>query len=64
MVQIICDKGRYRWFPQHIFNFDGSEVVKLLNWKFDDEVTDEPTETNWIEVTIDMSDGSKRWYSL
>jgi hypothetical protein len=45
MVRIICDKGRYRWFPQHVFNLDGSEVVKLLNWKFDVEVTDEPTET-------------------
>lgn len=64
MVQIAGDNGRLRWFPQHIFNLDGSVVVKLLNWKFDDEVTEDPSETNWIEITLEMSDGSKRWCIL
>lgn len=59
MVRVICNHGRHR-----LFNLDDSMVVTLQNWKFDDEVTDDPRDTNWLEITLQMSDGSKRWCIL
>lgn len=38
---------------------------RLLNWHFDDEIrTDNPKEWNWIEITMDFTDGSRRWSIL
>ncbi|CAM3153801.1 hypothetical protein PASE110613_17915 [Paenibacillus sediminis] len=41
-----------------------SEKPKLVSWSFDDEVGDDSTEWNWIEITLFFSDGSKRWSIL
>ncbi|MBE1553064.1 hypothetical protein [Sporosarcina limicola] len=64
LIRIICDLGRHRWFPQYYFNLDGTGVVSFISWTFDDEVTVDPTVTNWIEISLEMSDGSKRWCML
>jgi len=37
---------------------------RLVTWRFDDEVRDDPTEWNWIEITMDFNDGSRRWSIL
>ncbi|QNK55157.1 hypothetical protein [Paenibacillus sp. PAMC21692] len=37
---------------------------KLVTWRFDDEVGDDPSEWNWIEITMTFNDGSKRWSIL
>jgi hypothetical protein len=64
MVQVKGDNERLRWFPFYHFNFNGENVIDLVSWEFDDEVTNDPNETNWIEITMKMSDGSKRWCIL
>ncbi|WP_054025014.1 hypothetical protein [Bacillus sp. FJAT-28004] len=38
--------------------------MKLLNWKYDDEVKGSLGEWNWIEITLTFEDGSKRWSIL
>jgi hypothetical protein len=38
--------------------------VKLLNWKYDDEVKGSSGEWNWIEITLTFEHGSKRWSIL
>ncbi|MDP5276024.1 hypothetical protein [Chengkuizengella axinellae] len=57
LIRIKTEQGKLCWFPQHLFNLNGEEVVCLLDWKFDDEVTDDPLETNWIEISLNMNDG-------
>ncbi|GMK38077.1 hypothetical protein PCCS19_11310 [Paenibacillus sp. CCS19] len=42
----------------------GKQQPKLVHWKFDDEVRDDPGEWNWIEITMVFNDGSKRWSIL
>lgn len=64
MVRLKCDDGRLKWFPLYHFNKNGEAVVDLISWKFDDDVTNDPKETNWIEISMKMSDGSKRWCIL
>ncbi|MBT2760181.1 hypothetical protein [Paenibacillus sp. ISL-20] len=41
-----------------------NEQPKLVSWKYDDEVRDDPAEWNWIEITMVFNDGSKRWSIL
>lgn len=38
--------------------------MKLISWKFDDEIYDPKDEWNWVEVTLTFDDGSKRWSIL
>jgi hypothetical protein len=64
MVRIKGDNGRLRWFYLSHFNLNGEDVVDLVSWKFDDEVTSIPDETNWIEISMQMSDSSERWCIL
>ena len=40
------------------------QKAKLVNWRFDDEVGDDPAEWNWIEITMTFNDRSKRWSIL
>ncbi|WP_285399884.1 hypothetical protein [Lysinibacillus sp. fls2-241-R2A-57] len=64
MVRIKCDNGRIRWFPLYLFNMNSEDVIDLISWKFDDEVSNDANETNWIEISLKMSDGSERWCIL
>ncbi|PGY07109.1 hypothetical protein [Bacillus sp. AFS031507] len=64
MVRIKCENGRLRWFPLSLFNVNGEDIIDLISWKFDDEVSKDPNETNWIEISMKMSDGSERWCIL
>ncbi|WP_339290603.1 hypothetical protein [Paenibacillus sp. FSL E2-0201] len=38
--------------------------MSLLNWKFDDKVQCSSNEWNWVEITLMLVDGSKRWSIL
>lgn len=42
----------------------GKIHMKLISWKFDDEISAPKTEWNWVEVTLTFDDGSKRWSIL
>ncbi|PFP22726.1 hypothetical protein COJ96_25165 [Bacillus sp. AFS073361] len=64
MVRIKCDNGRLRWFPLSLFNVNSEDIIDLISWKFDDEVSNDANETNWIEISMKMSDGSERWCIL
>ncbi|MFF2175430.1 hypothetical protein ACFVT8_03035 [Lysinibacillus sp. NPDC058147] len=64
MVRIKCDNGRVRWFPLYLFSVNREDVIELISWKFDDEVSNDVTETSWIEISLKMSDGSERWCIL
>lgn len=64
MVRIKCDNGRLKWFPLSHFNVNGEDIIDLISWKFDDEVSNNPNEINWIEISMKMSDGSERWCIL
>ncbi|MED3804932.1 hypothetical protein P4562_23925 [Lysinibacillus xylanilyticus] len=64
MVRIKCDNGRLSWFPLYHFNMNSEDVIDLISWKFDDEVSNDANETNWIEISLKMSDGSERWCIL
>ncbi|PZD97243.1 hypothetical protein DNH61_03650 [Paenibacillus sambharensis] len=38
---------------------------RLLRWQFDDEVeSNDPSEWNWVEITMNFTDGSRRWSIL
>ncbi|WHY69671.1 hypothetical protein [Neobacillus sp. SuZ13] len=64
MVRLKCDNGRLKWFPLSHFNVNSEGVIDLISWKFDDEVSNDPNEINWIEISMKMSDGSERWCIL
>jgi hypothetical protein len=64
MVRIKCDKGRLKWYSSSHFNVNGEDIIDLISWKFDDEVSNDPNETSWIEISMKMSDGSERWCIL
>ncbi|WP_255374235.1 hypothetical protein [Cohnella sp. OV330] len=38
--------------------------MKLLTWKFDDEILAPIDEWNWVEITLTFENGSKRWSIL
>lgn len=64
MVRMKCDNGRLRWFPLFHFNVNSECILDLISWTFDDEVSNDPNESNWIEINLKMSDGSERWCIL
>ncbi|WP_426451839.1 hypothetical protein ACP26L_06960 [Paenibacillus sp. S-38] len=35
--------------------------MKLISWKFDDKISGSREEWNWVEITLFLEDGSKRW---
>jgi len=65
-VKILCDNGKTRLFPLEFFDLDGNDVPMLVNWSFDDNIEDVKREDflTWVEVTIELSDGTKRWCKL
>lgn len=38
--------------------------MKLLHWKFDDDLDGSSNDWNWVEITMVFEDGSKRWSML
>jgi hypothetical protein len=64
LVRIKCNNGRLRWFPLYQFNLNGEEIINLVSWKFDDKVSDDPNEMDWMEISMKMSNGSERWCIL
>jgi hypothetical protein len=51
------DRGRRRWYPEYCFDTDSATTVRLEKWHLDDSLEhDIPS-----EVTLELSDGSRRW---
>ena len=47
------------------FDFEKDEVVNFVRWEFDDHPSDiDSSFFSWLEITLYMSDGSKRWCKL
>ncbi|MGE5370594.1 MAG: hypothetical protein ACM3QZ_01260 [Solirubrobacterales bacterium] len=65
-VKVKGENGRTRWFSAGCFDFECKPVPALVDWTFDDHVSedDDGTDPNWIEVSFDLSDGSRRWCIL
>ncbi|WP_232274331.1 hypothetical protein [Paenibacillus sp. 481] len=60
MYRIVGDHGKRVWIHKENFLSDGSKIVVMKDWRFDDN-----TETErFVEVTITFNDGSKRWCIL
>ncbi len=65
-VKIVGDNGKTRLFPLGSFDLDGNDVPMLVSWSFDDNIEEVKREDflTWVEVTIEMSNGTKRWCKL
>jgi hypothetical protein len=57
-VYIEGDGGRFRWFPQSLFDPTGAQVRVLRAFVLDDPISD-PRE-DCIQVTVELSDGQRR----
>jgi hypothetical protein len=53
------DRGRSRWYPAFCFADATATVARLAAVQLDDPV-DHPT-ADWIEVTLTLTDGRRRW---
>lgn len=51
------DHGRRVWISKDYFIVGKVEVPVMINWEFDDELED----FDLVEVTINFSNGMKRW---
>ena len=58
-VRIKCDNGRIRWFPAYCFGQDDRPVPILTAFHLDDPIR--PDEDTPIEVTVELSNGERRW---
>jgi hypothetical protein len=58
-VRIHGDNDRTRWYPMSCFDINRAAAPTLVHWRFDDPVTD-PT-NDFVEVSMDLSDGTRRW---
>ena len=67
-VKVRADNGRIRWFPAYQFDLSGGKVPVLASWRFDDPIIDELNGrdeiNNWVDVVIDLDDGTKRWCQM
>ncbi|MGE5396631.1 MAG: hypothetical protein ACM3MK_03720 [Chitinophagales bacterium] len=65
-VKVKGENARARWFPAYCFDFNCRPVPMLVDWRFDDPVSenDDGTDPNWVEVSFTLSDGSRRWLIL
>jgi hypothetical protein len=61
-VKILGDNGRVRWYPSACFDLDGTPTPLMTYWQYDAAVGD-PLD-DWIEVSFDLSDGTRRWLSF
>jgi hypothetical protein len=57
-IRVRGHNGRTRWFPDYCFDTSGSQVVRILSFSFDDPIED--PECNWVDISIEFSDGSRR----
>ena len=58
-VRIKCDNGRIRWFPAYCFDQGDRAVPMLTAFHLDDPIS--PDEDTPIEVTVELSNGERRW---
>ncbi len=61
-VKIRGDNGRVRWFPMTCFDLEGRPVAVMVRWQFDNPIENEFDD--WVEVSFDLSDGTRRWCSF
>ena len=66
LIRIVADNGRTRWFSSYKFNLEGKEIPMLIDWKFDDNIEQVKRDDylTWVEVSFNLSDGTKRWCKL
>lgn len=62
-VKVKGDNGRTRWFSTACFDLKCNPVPVMIDWQFDDPVSenDDGTDPNWVEISFRLSDGSRRW---
>jgi len=58
-VRITGDNGRTRWFPADCFDQSDRSVPTLATFHLDDPIR--PHEGLSIEVTVELSNGERRW---
>lgn len=58
--RIIGDHGKRVWINHSYFYLGHVFVLQMTDWKFDDEIT----EWNFVEVTISLNNGSRRWCNV
>jgi hypothetical protein len=58
-VRIKGDNGRTRWFPAYCFYQRDRQVPTLITFHIDDPIM--PDEDLPIEVTVELSNGDRRW---
>lgn len=61
-VKIRDNNGRVRWYPTILFNLQGEDIPIVLGWEFTTPLDSEMDD--WVEVKINLSDGTKRWCSF
>ena len=57
-VRIKDDRGRLRWYPATCFDL-GQAGPSLISFVLDDPIQD--TRQDCVEVTVELSDGQRRW---
>lgn len=64
-IKVVGDNDRARWYGKYYFVPDVISAPVMVNWKFDDTIQDLSEKSlEHIEVTVNFSDGDKRWCSL
>lgn len=63
-IRIIDDYGKKRKLSKDIFDFENSDISHIVRWKYDDDPNQYEIFNSWIEITMYMSDGSRRWSKL
>lgn len=58
-IRIKGDNGRVRWFPAYCFDQSERSVPLLTAFHLDDAIR--PDEDLPIEVTVELSNGERRW---
>ena len=58
-IRIQGDNGRTRWFPSYCFDQSNCSVPTLDTFNLDDPIM--PNEDSPIEVTVQLSNGERRW---
>lgn len=61
-IKIQDDNRRVRWFPATLFDLTGNDVARIDRWH-----TDSPLDVgtdDWVEVTITLENGTRRWCSF
>jgi hypothetical protein len=56
-VRVRDDRGRLRWYPAYLFTATADAPPRMNSFTIDDEIEESPN----VEVTIEFTDGSRRW---